>query len=78
MSRTFVKLREVVLSYSLPQKFLKKSLIQQASISFVGRNLLYFAEKTDIDIEQYTGNSSYSGLQTPTTRSFGFNVNLTF
>lgn len=78
MSRTFVKLREVVLSYSLPQKFLKKSLIQQASISFVGRNLLYFAERTDIDIEQYTGSSSYSGLQTPTTRSFGFNVNLTF
>ncbi len=78
MSRTFIKLREVVLTYSIPQKYLKKTLLQQASISFVGRNLLYFAERTDIDIEQYTGNSGYSGLQTPTTRRFGFNINLTF
>ncbi len=78
MSRTFVKLREVVLTYNLPQKFLKKSFIQQASISLVGRNLLYFAERTDIDIEQYTGNNAYSGLQTPTTRRIGFNLNLTF
>jgi methyl coenzyme M reductase gamma subunit len=77
-SRTFVKLREVVLSYNLPQSLLKKSFINKASISLVGRNLLYFAEKTDIDIEQYTSNSSYSGLQTPTTRRFGFNINLTF
>jgi hypothetical protein len=78
MSRTFVKLREVTLTYSIPQKFIKKTMLQQASISCVGRNLLYFAERTDIDIEQYTGNSSYSGLQTPTTRRFGFNINLTF
>jgi TonB-linked SusC/RagA family outer membrane protein len=78
ISRTFVKLREVVLTYSIPKSFLKKSLLQQASISFVGRNLLYFAERSDIDIEQYTGNSGYSGLQTPTTRRFGFNINLTF
>jgi outer membrane receptor protein involved in Fe transport len=78
MSRSFVKLREVVLTYSIPQKYLKKTLLQQASISFVGRNLLYFAERTDIDIEQYTGNDGYSGLQTPTTRRFGFNINLTF
>lgn len=78
MSRTFVKLREVVLSYNIPGNILKKYGIQKASISFVGRNLLYFAEHTDIDIEQYTGTNSYSGLQTPTTRRFGFNLNLTF
>ena len=78
MSRTFVKLREVVVTYQLPSKFLKKSFIQQANISLVGRNLLYFAERTDIDIEQYTGNTGYSGLQTPTTRRIGINLNLTF
>jgi TonB-linked SusC/RagA family outer membrane protein len=78
ISRTFVKLREVTLTYSLPKSMLSKTLLQQASISFVGRNLLYFAERSDIDIEQYTGNDGYSGLQTPTTRRFGFNINLTF
>jgi len=77
-SRTFVKLREVVITYSIPSQVLKKTFIKNAEISLVGRNLLYFAEKTDIDIEQYTGNNGFTGLQTPTMRRFGFNLNLTF
>jgi TonB-linked SusC/RagA family outer membrane protein len=78
MSRTFIKLREVVLTYTLPKRFLKNTFIDQANISFIGRNLLYFAEKKDIDVEQYTGGNSYSGLQTPSTRRYGVNINLTF
>jgi len=78
MSRSFVKLREVILTYNLPNNLLKRTFIQQASVSLVGRNLLYFAEKKDIDVEQYTGTGTYSGLQTPTMRKFGFNLNLTF
>ena len=78
ISRTYVKLREVVLTYNLPQKFLQNSFVKQANISFVGRNLLYFAERGDIDIEQYAGTNGSSGLQTPTTRRFGFNLNITF
>jgi hypothetical protein len=42
-----------VIGYALPQSLLGKSFIRQASVSLVGRNLLYFAEKKDIDIEQY-------------------------
>lgn len=78
ISRTYVKLREVVLTYNLPQKFLNNTFVKQASISFVGRNLLYFAERNDIDIEQYAGTNGSSGLQTPTTRRYGFNMNFTF
>jgi TonB-linked SusC/RagA family outer membrane protein len=78
ISRTFVKLREVVITYNLPQQLLNGTFIKQANISFVGRNLLYFAERSDIDIEQYPGNNGYSGLQTPTTRRFGFNLNISF
>jgi TonB-linked SusC/RagA family outer membrane protein len=78
ISRTYVKLREVVLTYNIPQTFLNKTFIKQANISFVGRNLLYFAERTDIDIEQYAGNNGYSGLQTPTSRRYGFNLNISF
>ena len=78
ISRTFVKLREVVLTYTIPQTLLSKTFIKQANISFVGRNLLYFAERTDIDIEQYVGSDGSSGLQTPTTRRFGFNLNVSF
>ncbi len=78
ISRTFVKLREVVLTYTLPKQYLNGTFINQASISFVGRNLLYFAAKTDIDIEQYAGTNFGSDLQTPTQRRIGFNLNFTF
>ncbi|HEX9958242.1 MAG TPA: SusC/RagA family TonB-linked outer membrane protein, partial [Fibrella sp.] len=77
ISRSFAKLREVVVGYTLPQKAISRLGIRQASISFVGRNLLYFAERTDIDIDQFTSGGR-SDLQTPTTRRYGFNLNLTF
>ena len=45
-SKTYAKLREVVLSYSLPAKlFSKSSFITKIDISLVGRNLLYFFHK---------------------------------
>src|SRR5262249_32774318 len=86
ISKTYVKLREVALTYSMPQRWLGKSFIQNASFSLVGRNLLYFfpSKYKDLDVDQYSqnltqnhtfSNISGSGLQTPTTRSFGFNLN---
>lgn len=77
ISRSFVKLREVVIGYTLPQTLVGRLGIKQASVSFVGRNLLYFAERNDIDIDQFT-TGGLSTLQTPTTRRYGFNLNLTF
>ena len=78
ISRTFVKLREVVLTYTLPRRYLNGTFVNQASISFVGRNLLYFAAKSDMDIESYAGTNFGSDLQTPTQRRIGFNLNFTF
>jgi TonB-linked SusC/RagA family outer membrane protein len=90
INKTYVKLREVTLTYTLSKDlFGKKSFIQAASLSLVGRNLLYFfpSKYKDLDVDQYTqntvtsgqySNSGYAGLQTPTTRSFGFNLNLSF
>lgn len=77
ISRSYAKLREVVIGYTLPQNFISRLGIRQASISVVARNLLYFAEKKDIDIDQFTGGGR-SDLQTPTTRRYGINLNLTF
>ncbi len=77
MSKTFSKLREVTLTYTFPAKMLGKSIVRGASVSFVGRNLLYFAEKKDIDLDQYIG-TNYSGLQSPTAKRYGININLTF
>ena len=80
MSKTFSKLREVTLSYNFPTSMLSKTFIKQASVSLVGRNLFYFIDsKHDgTDIDQYTGLSASTGLQTPTMKRFGVNVNITF
>jgi len=86
VAKTYGKLREVVFTYSLPTKLLSKTFISKVDISLVGRNLLYFfpEEFKDLDVDQYSGRTIYSGnqreyqLQTPTTRSFGFNINVTF
>jgi len=43
----------------------------------VGRNLLYFAEKKDIDLNQYVSGGG-SGLQSPSTRRYGLNLSFTF
>jgi TonB-linked SusC/RagA family outer membrane protein len=78
ISRSFVKLREVTLSYNFPSAILQKTFMKNASVSLVGRNLLYFAEKKDVDIDQFVTPDSYSSLQSPTLRRYGFNVNITF
>ncbi len=80
IKKTYVKLREVTFTYTLPQKlFGKMGFVKKATVSLVGRNLLYFfpSRYKDLDVDQYTQDSG-SGLQTPTTRSYGFNLNLSF
>lgn len=80
IKKTYVKLRELTIAYKVPQStFGKKSIISNASVALVGRNLLYFfpSRYKDLDVDQYTQDSG-SGLQTPTTRSYGININFSF
>ncbi len=80
IKKTYGKLREVTITYNLPARFLaNRTFVHGASISLVGRNLLYFFPNRykDVDVDQYTQSSS-SDLQTPTTRNYGVNINLTF
>ncbi|NBB19295.1 SusC/RagA family TonB-linked outer membrane protein [Runella sp. CRIBMP] len=78
INRTFVKLRELQVGYSLPAGLLGKN-IKQATISLVGRNLLYFAHSKDLDVEQFVNYTDRgSSLQTPTMRRYGININFTF
>ncbi len=76
MSRSFGMLREVVLGYALPTKWFGK-YVRAANVSLVGRNLLYFAEKKDIDLNQYITEGS-SSPQTPSVRRYGINLNFSF
>ena len=81
MSKTFGKLREVTISYDLPSALLAGSFVRKVSVSLIGRNLLYFyGDKRfkDVDLDQYNSAVSVTGLQSPTVRSYGLNLNATF
>jgi hypothetical protein len=81
MSKTFAKLREVTISYDLPGKLLNKTFISKVTLSLVGRNLIYFYKDDrfkDVDLDQYNYEQAGTGLQSPTTRRYGFNINIVF
>ncbi len=80
MSKTFAKVREITLGYTLSEQVLGKSFIRSATISFVGRNLFYFADSKhkDVDIDQYPGSQNSSSMQTPTIKRYGVNLNFVF
>jgi TonB-linked SusC/RagA family outer membrane protein len=71
--QSFVKLREVTLSYNVPASILTKTFFTKANIGFVGRNLALFSDMPNVDPDGGRDN-----LQTPSTRNVGFNLNLTF
>ncbi|MBI9063582.1 MAG: TonB-dependent receptor [Marinilabiliaceae bacterium] len=81
---SFVKLREVSLSYTLPTAIIAKTPLQSIQISVVGRNLwLIHRNTTHFDPDQYqqnntTGSIGIANRLWPSTRSVGFNLNLKF
>ena len=80
---SFIKLREISLSYSFPQSILKKTkYVKGLTLSLVGRNLWTIMKHTDnIDPEAAYNNSNGQGLELngyPYQRNIGFNVNLKF
>lgn len=75
-NKSFLKLREVTFTYTFPKRIIEKTFLSQASISLIGRNLLYFSKFKYTDLDAITGSSD--GLQTPSVRRFGININLTF
>ena len=85
-SSTYVKLREVALSYRIPKNLLQKISIQNASVSFVATNI-YEWTKAGIHIDperayRNTGSSWIQGAEyynmMPWTGSLGFKLNFDF
>lgn len=79
----WVRMRDVSLSYNLPNSILDKSPFSAASITFSARNLFLITDYSGVDPEtNLTGDSSnvigYDYFNNPNTKSFGVNVNLTF
>ena len=83
---SFIKLRDVMLSYKIPNSITEKLKIQDATISMYSHNvaLLYTHKSNDVNIDPEvssggtisgTGTESY---QLPPTRSIGFKLNFKF
>ncbi|PSR56118.1 hypothetical protein AHMF7605_22735 [Adhaeribacter arboris] len=79
---SFVKLREVTLSYSLPQALLAKTPFQGVSFSATGRNLWRSTDFSYGDPEgNLLGNTNAQGFYhavTPSTKGYTFGVNIQF
>jgi hypothetical protein len=83
VNRSFVKLREAKIGYSIPRRFYQHIPVQGITFSAVGRNLALWTKNQHFDPE--TGASTGQGLvggfenlSLPTTRSFGLNLNINF
>lgn len=80
---SFLKLREVRLAYNLPSSLLSRLPFKAATVAVVGRNLALWTENPHFDPEtiSFNGGTIVPGVEdmaTPTSRSIGFNINLTF
>lgn len=85
IDKSFVKLREVTLSYSLPNSLLKKSPFSAVQLSVIGTNLIIWLPDSNeyVDPESTTFGNDIEGDfgeygASPTVRSIGGSVKLTF
>jgi iron complex outermembrane receptor protein len=84
LENTWVKMREISLSYTLPTSMLKRlKAFQNLTFSIVGRDLFYFYTTLPdkINPEGIMGSGNAQGFEWasfPGTRSFTFGANVTF
>lgn len=79
---SYVKLREVALSYRLPRLWTQKLHLQEVSVTLTGRNLwTIYKSVPNIDPESALTTGNAQGVEAyslPTTRSFGVNLSVKF
>jgi hypothetical protein len=85
LPKTFFKLRNVALNYTVPKSFLAKMPIRVASLGVFGRNLVLWTPKENhfVDPEANTFGTNLKNLYGefaagPSTASYGVQLNLSF
>lgn len=75
VNRSFLRLKTVTLSYTLPQRWIHFATLKDASIFVQGENLLTFSHQQGLDPEQpISGVVSY---RYPAMKTFSFGINVT-
>lgn len=85
INASYVKLREIGLSYTLPKQLLSNTPIQNARINLFAKNVKFWLPEGNIfadpEINGPALNGNASGIetsQTPPSRSYGVNLQITF
>lgn len=79
---SWIRLRDVTLSYSIPENLISNLGMSNLELGVYGRNLLLFTNYNGIDPETNLGGpdapQGLDAFTSPNTRSFGFTLNATF
>ena len=81
-SASYIKLKELSLGYSFPQRILKKTPFTALKLSFVARNLCFLMKHTPgnpdggYDTTMFSQALDFAAV--PYTRTFGFSINVGF
>ena len=75
---TYIRLREVKLTYDFPKKWLEKSFIEGLSFYLMGNNLWFKADVPHFDPEMFNTSSGESYNSYPQTKSFGGGLKVNF
>lgn len=84
MPKDYIKLRELIFSYTLPEAMINNNFIKGVKVSFVGRNLWRKFNKDFYDIDPeistagITNGNSYNSYGFPSIKSYMFSLNVTF
>jgi len=80
--KTLLRLKEVVISYDMPQRWFANTFISSISVFANGRNLALWTDYPNFDPESSTaegnGIGAFEYVSLPNTRSFGGGLKLTF
>ena len=83
--KDYFKIREVALSYQIPDVYLSRTPLKAASVSLIGRNLFLFTPKKNNYVDPEASNlgddilsefGETTGLSS--VRNYGFNIKLSF
>lgn len=83
MDATYIKFKELTLSYKFPQSMMENTPIRNLTVAVVGRNLFFLKRETKNFDPEYSGYSSGNAqgvefLSLPSTRTFGVNLSVNF
>ena len=73
---SYLRLKNIEIGYSLPQKWIQRAHLQQVRFYVQGMNLLTFDKLGDVNMDPETGNGD--GSWYPIQRIYNFGVNVTF